>query len=167
MSGTQLQALPDRRGSRWEGIHPALPYVLPFVIFLALLFSADYLHGILGWWEYPFRVVVLAVALWIFSRDVLDLRVRFALGSVLVGLAVFALWVAPDLLIPGYRNHWLFQNGITGSLRSSIPMDLRENVLVLVFRSVRAVILVPIIEELFWRAWLLRWLVSPTSRRCL
>jgi CAAX prenyl protease-like protein len=28
-------------------------------------------------------------------------------------------------------------------------------------RILRAVVLVPIIEELFWRAWLMRWLISP------
>ena len=161
MSGAYLQESSTGHSSRWGRIHPALPYILPFAIFLALLLSADYLHNILGPWEYPFRVSVLAVVLWIFSRDVLDFRVRFAIGSVLVGVAVFALWVAPDLLIPGYRTHWLFQNPITGNLRSSIPTDLRQSVLVLVFRTIRATILVPIIEELFWRAWLLRWLVSP------
>lgn len=161
MSGPQMQELPHGRSGRWAQIHPALPYVLPFGIFLALLLSAGFLHDVLGQWEYPFRVSVLTVVLWVFSRDVLDVRVRFAIGSVLVGVAVFALWIAPDLLIPGYRSHWLFQNLITGNLKSSIPSDLRQNVLVLVFRTVRATILVPIIEELFWRAWLLRWLVSP------
>ena len=30
----------------------------------------------------------------------------------------------------------------------------------LVFRTLRAVIIVPIVEELFWRGWLLRWLVK-------
>lgn len=34
------------------------------------------------------------------------------------------------------------------------------NPLVLVSRTVRAVIIVPIIEELFWRGWLMRWLID-------
>jgi len=106
-------------------------------------------------------VTILAIVLWVFSRDVIDLRVRFWLGTLLVGIGVFAIWVAPDLLIPGYRNHWIFQNALTGTIKSSIPDDLRANAVVLIFRTIRAMILVPIIEELFWRAWLLRWLVSP------
>jgi CAAX prenyl protease-like protein len=96
----------------------------------------------------------------VFSRDVIDFRVRRWAMTIAIGIAVFAIWVAPDLLFPGYRQHWLFQNAITGRLSSSIPAELRENLLVLLFRSVRAMVLVPIIEELFWRAWLLRWLID-------
>jgi uncharacterized protein len=161
MTSTQIEERSVGRSRRWETTSPAIPYVLPFIVFFALLLSAEQLHPILGEWEYPFRVSVLAGVLWVFSRHVIDLRARFWAGSVLLGIAVFAIWVAPDVLIPGYRDHWLFQNQITGTVRSSIPPDLRESALVLVFRTIRAAILVPIIEELFWRGWLLRWLVSP------
>jgi CAAX prenyl protease-like protein len=152
---------PSGRSSRWAGIHPAIPYVVPFIVFFVLLSLGSYLHDALGSWEFPFRVTALSATLWIFSRDVIDFRVRRWALTVSIGIAVFAIWVAPDLLIPGYRNHWLFQNALTGSLRSSIPLDLRDDLVVLLFRTVRAVVLVPIIEELFWRAWMLRWLVSP------
>ena len=30
----------------------------------------------------------------------------------------------------------------------------------LALRAVRAVVIVPIVEELFWRAWLMRWIIS-------
>jgi CAAX prenyl protease-like protein len=76
-------------------------------------------------------------------------------------LAVFAIWIGPDLLIRGYREHWLFQNPILGKLHSSIPQDLLADRMVLLLRCFRAIILVPIIEELFWRAWLMRWVINP------
>jgi uncharacterized protein len=160
MSNLQIQERLKGRSSRWTKIHPAIPYVAPFAIFFLLLLSAEHL-SFLGQWEYVLRVAILGVALWVFSRDVLDFRVRQFVPTVLVGLAVFAIWIAPDLLIPGYREHWLLQNSITGTLGSSIPGDLRASGLVLFFRTARAIVLVPIIEELFWRAWLLRWLVRP------
>lgn len=147
--------------SRWSRVHPAIPYVLPFAVFLLLLVTGEYLHGWLGSWEYPVRVTILALVLWVFSRDVIDLRVTRWLATIGIGVLVFAVWVAPDLLIPGYRHHWLFENAITGAVKTSIPQDLRENLLVLVFRTIRAALIVPIVEELFWRAWLLRWLISP------
>jgi len=156
MTSTQIEERPVGRSRRWETISPTIPYVLPFIVFFALLLSADDLRLIIGEWEYPFRVSVLACVVWVFSRHVIDLRARFWIGSVVLGIAVFAIWVAPDVLIPGYRDHWLFQNQITGTLKSSIPSHLRESALVLVFRTIRAAILVPIIEELFWRGWLLR-----------
>jgi CAAX prenyl protease-like protein len=73
-------------------------------------------------------------------------------------VAVFLLWIAPDLLVPGYRDGILFQNSLTGTATSSMPEDTRGDVVVLALRFARAVIIVPIVEELFWRGWLPRWL---------
>jgi CAAX prenyl protease-like protein len=148
-------AVPESR-AKW---HPAAPYVLPFVVFMALLVAARHL-SFLGPAEYLVRVAILAVVLWVFSRHVIDLRVRHWPGTIAVGVVVFAIWVAPDVLFPGYRSHWLFQNAITGQLGSSIDAGLRTDWFVLLFRTLRAVVLVAIIEELFWRGWLMRWLIS-------
>ncbi len=138
----------------------ALPYVLPFAVFMLLLAAQKQLAA-LGRWDAPVRVIVLAAVIWFFSRRVLSFQIAHWAGSAAVGVAVFALWVGPDLLFPAYRNHWLFQNALTGNLASSIPPGLLTDPLVLAFRAIRAVILVPILEELFWRGWLMRWLVSP------
>ena len=138
----------------------SLPYVLPFVAFCILLVTASYLE-FLGIWEYPLRVALLTVILFAFSRHVIDLRTRSLAASVALGVAVFVLWIGPDTLFPGYRSHWLFQNSITGSISSSVASEHRDSTLVLLFRSIRAIVLVPIIEELFWRAWMMRWLISP------
>jgi CAAX prenyl protease-like protein len=139
--------------------HPALPYVLPFAVFMAFVALGD-VFG-LGEWEFPFRVFVLSVVLWVFSRHAIDVRPAWWIGSVLVGIAVFFLWIAPDALIPGYRTHWLFQNSITGKVTSSIPEGFHLSTMVLLFRTIRAVIIVPLVEELFWRGWLMRWLINP------
>lgn len=75
----------------------------------------------------------------------------------MVGLAVFAIWVAPDALVPGWRENRLFQNAITGHVTTSVaPQEL--TLLMLVLRTMRAALLVPVVEELFWRGWLPRWI---------
>ena len=140
--------------------HPYLPYVVPFGVFLALLGIAPYVL-FLGRWEFPLRIAILIAVLWLFSRGAISLRVSNAAGSVVLGLAVFAIWIGPDLLIPGYREHWLFQNSLTGKLHNSISQELLTDRMVLSLRFFRAAVLVPIIEELFWRAWLMRWIISP------
>jgi hypothetical protein len=139
--------------------HPAVPYVLPFAVFMLLLVVGPRLP-LPGGLEYPLRVAVLAAVLWVFSRKAIDLQLAAPVASIGLGVAVFLLWIGPDLLIPGYRQHWLFQNSITGKLQSSIPSALLLSPMVLVFRSIRAIILVPIIEELFWRGWLMRWWID-------
>jgi CAAX prenyl protease-like protein len=96
---------------------------------------------------------------------VVDLRVVRPLSSIALGLAVFGLWVAPDLLIPGWRQHWLFQNAITGELHVSLPSVALADPWALLMRSLRAILIVPIVEELFWRGWLMRWITNPEFER--
>lgn len=146
--------------SRQHTSSASLPYVLPFGVFIVVLAISPHLR-FLDAWEYPLRVVLLTAVLLGFSRRVLDFRTKSFGASMALGIAVFFLWIGPDVLIPGYRNHWLFQNAITGSLSSSFAQEHRTDAVALIFRSIRAIVLVPIIEELFWRAWLMRWLISP------
>ena len=136
-----------------------VPYVAPFAALVLLLTVGPMLS--LGAWEYPLRVVVLSLLLWFVSRHVISLKTRHFLASAGVGLAVFVIWIGPDLLWPAWRGHWLFQNSLTGSIDSSVPSHLRDNALVLITRTMRAALLVPVIEELFWRSWLMRWLIRP------
>ena len=67
-------------------------------------------------WLYPARVVVVTAILILFSRSVLDFRVKNALGSILLGVAVFVIWIGPDVLWPTYRGHWLFTNSMLGGI---------------------------------------------------
>jgi CAAX prenyl protease-like protein len=104
------------------------------------------------------RDLVILASIVFFSRHVLrTVRVTHLLASVLIGVAVCALWIAPDLLIPGWRDNAIFQNSITGRIKNSIPAgDLTP--LMLALRTARAALLVPILEELFWRGWLPRFI---------
>ena len=137
-----------------------LPYVVPFAVFLVFLAIQDRIP--LGREiEFPLRLGILAAVLWIFSRDVINLRSSHLLGSSILGIAVFVIWIGPDYLFPGYRDNILFQNFLVGRIQTSVPEQALANPVVVWSRIIRAVVLVPIIEELFWRAWLMRWLVSP------
>jgi hypothetical protein len=141
---------------RW----PSLPYVLPFASFMAFLAIQNF-AALPPSIDYPLRVIALSVILWVFSRHVIDLRFTHGLQSVILGAAVFVIWVGPDILFPGYRQHWLFQNAILGRMGAPVSEQILMAPVVLWTRIIRAVVLVPIIEELFWRAWLMRWLISP------
>ena len=135
-------------------------YVLPFVVFIFFLAAQSRLPATPSWWQAAWIVTVSAV-LWIFSRKVIDWTPVRLFPTILAGAAVFVVWVAPDLLVPGWRSHWLFQNALTGKLESSAPPELAASSLFLGLRFVRAVVIVPIVEELFWRGWLMRWLIAP------
>jgi uncharacterized protein len=137
---------------------PSLPYVLPFGVFIAMLALMPLL-ALAPRTELSIWVVVLAATLFA-CRRAIDLSVSRWLASIGVGIAVFMVWIAPDLAFPGYREALPF----TGE-RRDFPLEGRHDPIALALRAIRAAVLVPILEELFWRAWLPRWLIDPDFRR--
>ncbi len=148
----------------WRERYPSLPYIAPFGLFLFFLALAATFHFAASW-SVPLWVVVLAAVCYICWPAEIALKPAHPLASVAIGLAVFLLWIAPDALIPGYRQHVLFSNGLTGHLQSSIRSVELQSSWVLAWRTARAVLIVPVVEELFWRAWLMRWLIRNDFER--
>ena len=137
------------------GNRPELGYILPFAVFIAFLG----LKSIVAVPEY-LRFAVLIAAIAIFSRKLIAVRPSRLVLSVLVGIAVFFLWIGPDALIPGYRNFFLFSNAIVGHPAASTAAGDKISMSFLLFRVLVSVIAVPILEELFWRGWLMRWIAN-------
>jgi len=107
------------------------------------------------------RITIMSAVLWFIARPVIDLRVRHWGATLAIGSAVFAVWIAPDLLIKGYRHFWLFENKLLPKVATSLTTAGLLSWPVLTLRLIRAVVIVPIVEELFWRAWLMRWIIDP------
>lgn len=150
--------------SAQPALHPAIPYVGPFVIFLALLAAMPHIAlppraGLVLWLAVP------AAAILLLSREVLQLRPSRPLWSLALGVAVFFLWVGPDVLWPEWRNSVLFRNALVGQAQTSLPAAVLADPWSIVLRSARAVLVVPILEELFWRGWLMRWIAEPDFRK--
>ena len=139
--------------------NPSWPYVVPFVAFLApaVLGARHFLGPGLS---YPLSAVLALAALLLWSRSVLRLCASRWAASLVLGVAVFVIWIGPDLLWPGYRSHWLLQNPLTGVAASSLPVTLRTSAGFLAWRVAGSALVVPVIEELFWRAWLMRYLIA-------
>ncbi len=77
--------------------YPAVPYVVPFAAFIALM-AVEHYFGLSPQVFYPIRFFVVAVLLVVLSRKVIPLRPSRPMASVLLGLAVCVVWIAPDLL---------------------------------------------------------------------
>jgi len=104
-------------------------------------------------WLYLFRITaVLAVLAWVSRRVVASLRFSAPLASAAMGIAVFLIWIGPDVLFgPGYRHYWLFDNAAMGTAASSAPAALKHNWWFILIRTAGCTALVPVLEELFWR----------------
>ena len=136
-------------------VRAAVPWVAPFAVFMVLLAVLKPLN-IPQPWNALLWIVLLVTTILVFSRSVVELVPKHFALSTAIGVGVFMLWIAPDALWPGYRSHWLFNNGIVGTAASGLDEAAQRDTLTLWLRAARAVLLVPILEELFWRSWLPR-----------
>ena len=135
--------------------HPIIPYVLPFAVFLLLTELARWVPSTLLW-VYPVKTVVAGGLLLWFRKTYSEIKPDFSLLAIAVGVAVFLLW------IPLYGGYLLLSEPqivnpyeLAGSL--ALPW--------IAIRLLGSSIVVPVMEELFWRSFLLRYLVNPGFRR--
>ena len=152
---------PDR--GRW----PWLPYVAPMATFLALTSLEDYLPrtrpgaATIAYypWVYAIKLSVVVFVVWLCRSTWRDLRpwpsVNVLSLSVAIGVAVALIWVGAD----GYYPVW----GTVGA-RAAYDPNILTPASRFAFLAVRfggLVLVVPLIEELFWRSFVMRWLVNP------
>jgi len=135
-----------------------LVFVAPFVAYCVLM-GVEQSMKISMAVAYPMRLIVVLAVILLVSRPALQLNLRRPLLSAAIGLLVFGVWIAPDLLF-GYRHSALFENFITGAAVSTMPAELRSSAFFLIVRVLGSTLIVPVIEELFWRGWLMRWLIQ-------
>lgn len=135
-----------------------LAYIAPFIAFVGIM-AVERMIPLPPEWMYPVRFLIVTLLIGAVSWPYLSFRPSAPLASIAIGVAVFVIWVAPDVLF-GYRHHWLFENAVTGSAASSLAPHLKTSIGFLVLRAVSSAVLVPILEELFWRGWMMRWLID-------
>jgi uncharacterized protein len=127
---------------------PWLPYVAPFAIY-SLFLAAQSPQNLV--WLYPLKTIAVALALLWFWRQYDELRPSFSVLAVIVGVVAIVIWIRID----PYYPKW-------GSAAVFIP---NGGPVFIAFRITGAVLVVPLMEELFWRAFLIRWLVDPDFKR--
>jgi len=142
--------------------YPAIPFAAPFATFILILAFKEILFLPIAW-QYP-TLVLIVMGVVLVTLPAVEAPGR-PYGSIVVGLLVFVAWIFPDLFWPTYREHWLFKNLLTGAAQSSLPVSLRSNPTFLTFRIFGTAVLVPIVEELFWRGWLMRYLINVDFRK--
>lgn len=136
---------------------PAFARVFPFAVFIAFLAAQPLLEGALDarWLAVARGAVVAAILAW-FWRDYAELRERPAvpawhwLAAFATGAAVFGLWISFDSgwAVMGGEGKGFVPLAADGSL--DWPLAL--------LRLAGLALVVPVMEELFWRSFLLRWI---------
>lgn len=140
----------------------AKAYLGPFLAFMGLLALGEIVghvgDGLASWiladpkyWVFPLQTLVCGILL-IQWRKSYEFSWRRGAGvALLAGVGVLVIWIAPQTCLgfpprtDGF-NPWFFGDGI----------GFWANTIV---RVIRLVVVVPLLEELFWRGFLLRHLV--------
>lgn len=132
--------------------------ILPFITYIFFILVADLL-GRLGWnahdlrWLYAVKISAVMLMLAIFWRHYTELRdARLGLAAAIVALVagalVLVLWVSLDA-------DWM----LIGSPDGFNPItNGRIDWLMVAVRIFGAALVVPVMEELFWRSFLMRWI---------
>lgn len=135
--------------------------ILPFLAYVFFIVAADALErlgvpaGALRW-LYPIKIAVVAALLAAFWRHYAELSRPFpgpkvALVAFGAGVAVLALWIS-------LNQPWM----IVGSASGFDPRDAgRLDWPLVLARIAGAALVVPVMEELFWRSFLMRWIEDP------
>jgi CAAX prenyl protease-like protein len=126
-------------------------YLLPFLAILTATMVARAASGSFEW-IYPLRFVAAAGALFYFRSRYKSLDWTFGWMAPMVGVIVFALWIGLDRFAGTH-----FESGPPAGLLT-LPAPAR--IAWLVFRTAASVTTVPIAEELAFRGFLLRRLIS-------
>ena len=138
-------------------------YLAPFLVFMALLACGEFVSKLFegqAWW------VVATPRYWVFPLQTVVCGALLAYGwkhyvwrapakplfTIAIAVLVLALWIAPQELF-GQKRRWEgFDPGFFGDGGA-----YAANVGV---RFIRLVIVVPLLEEIFWRGFLLRYLIG-------
>lgn len=142
----------------------ALARIAPFALFMVLLalrgaLPAESDGGIDPRWIYGLTVLAVGALLLYFRREYGELARQTwpsageTVLAATVGLAVFGLWIMLDApwMVLGEPSAAFVPVRADGSL--DMPL--------IVVRWIGAALLVPVMEELFWRSYLMRWLQRP------
>jgi CAAX prenyl protease-like protein len=156
---------------------PILARVVPFVLFMVILairghVPADGSMGIDPRWIYGISVLVVSASLAFFWRDYAELArgtlpsAKELLLAVVVGVVVFYLWInlAQPWMMTDNVMSMLFGTKDVGSATATFrPVNAEGQIEwgLVVVRWVGAALMVPVMEELFWRSFLMRWVDSP------
>jgi len=142
---------------------------IPFAVFMAFIgideivrFAAS--KGLLVLTEttlyylYPVKALMVAVLLFHYRRAYTELslkdltRLPVTAAASLLGMLVFILWINMDWALPA--------SGSPQGFNPTLLPDTAAQIVMTAFRIAGAVLVVPLMEELFWRSFLIRYIVD-------
>jgi CAAX prenyl protease-like protein len=147
---------------------PTLVRVIPFVLFLLLTSGQGAFGEASRYWLYLFKTILGAGMLFVMWPHVVEMRWKFSWEAVVVGVAVFLVWVGLDGHYPALdvllQKAGLSKGATTATLWNPHTQFGEGLALAWFFVAVRFIgsaIVVPPLEEVFYRSFLYRYAINP------
>jgi CAAX prenyl protease-like protein len=180
---TDAMDTPDTNSPIDASKTPTVAHGAPLAVFMGFLFVLDGMRSMgltnsaetAAWWQrqpelwlYPLQTAATLAVLWFYRKSYTFRPLNGLWLAVLLGVLGIAVWIAPGFLAtqfrmnPGVLSFLGFKsrtNGFDPTLLTVSGGTLYW--LVVLARFVRLVIAVPLAEEIFWRGFLMRYLVNP------
>lgn len=136
-----------------------LARALPFAIFILFLILDANLKQLLNWaqldstWLYTFRIAAVCICLVYFWHDYVEVKIKPVLSDFLYagvsGFIVFVVWIFP-------YPAWLVAGVDAVSINPTLGQTQLESFAWFAIRIMGAALVIPIMEELFWRSYIMR-----------
>lgn len=153
---------------------PVLARVIPFVVFLVLTSAQGWFGEAGRYWIYLAKTLVGAWMLWELRGVLSEMKWAWSWEAGVVGVLVFVIWVGLDPFYPGQDVLWhrlgFGKDPATDPVKPWNPFEHfgAGSLLAWFFVVVRMAgssLVVPPLEEVFYRSFLYRYLISPEFDR--
>ena len=128
--------------------------VAPFVIFLALTFCQGQFGAASTYWFYFAKTLVAVWLIWEMRPLVLEMRWAVSWEAVAIGIGVAVMWVGIDQFYPQFKNSVVWNPRLQFGENSALAW------LMIVTRTLGSTLVVPPLEEVFYRSFLYRYLAK-------
>ena len=137
-----------------------IPRVIPFAIYILFLVAGNTIAQLFDGfsidvsWLYLAKVISVIIALAYFWSRYDELRIKppaqdFIYAGV-AGMIVFVIWIFP------YPS-WLASGREVAGINPMLEQMTLQNILWMTTRVLGATLIVSVMEELFWRSFIMRW----------
>ena len=148
---------------------PVFARCLPFAVFMAFIALKEMLrvliaHGFIEldatafFYLYPLKIVIVGALLYRYRKEYTELcfadlkKIPTSLAVFFVGILVFGLWICMTWTLGSSAAPAGFDPGALHGEALRVTITL--------FRVTGAVLVVPVMEELFWRSFLIRYIID-------
>lgn len=132
---------------------PSVRYIAPFICFMLFTEAQRFFAGPSIFAVYGVKITLTALLLWFFFHKKMgEIPGKWNLSSVLVGIAALLVWIPLCAFVAPEQKVVFQPDEITSPFIRGAALAVR---------TAGAVLIVPVMEELLWRSFLMRYLIDP------